>query len=230
MLGTNALYAGAILSLDVSTETTVTVHTGDTLAFHLLTWNFAKNATRYNVPALPSDINFAFVTAPVGVAGEFAARLESEDGSATAALGDLKFTPGFFTSSGYTGDVSTLQGYLHLSPQLSQSLFEPGSIVIALENLGPNLELGLAPYILRQNMYASLSAGRLSVGALPGWVELEEPQNQMRLSVFDASETFGAVAEVPEPGSMSLLVGGGVILCALSALLGQFSQRRGKNR
>ncbi len=221
----NAVHAGAIRSLDVSTETTITVHGGDTLVYHLFTWNFARNAARFNVPAFPADLNFALVTGPAGVAGEFAATVESEDGSVTTAIGNLAFSPGFFTSSGYSGEVSTLQGHLHLSPALSQSLFESGSIEIALRNLGPDLELGIAPYVLRQAMFLNLSVGHLSVGALPGWVELEEPQNQLRSSVIGAPTVFGGVAEVPEPGSKGLLLGGGVILCGLSVLLGRFSDR-----
>jgi len=225
ILGSNALYGGAIRDLDVSSETTTTVRSGGTLVFHLLTGNFARSAERFNLPAFPADLNFALITAPVGAAGEFTATVESEDRSVAAAIGNLKFSSGFFTSSGYSGEVSTLQGYLHLSPQLSQSLFESGSIAIALQNLGSDMELGLAPYVLRQDMFVSLSAGRLSVGALPGWVELQEPQNHIRLSVFGQEKVSDAMAEVPEPDSRGLMVAAGIILCALSVLAGQFSHR-----
>ena len=223
--GHHALLASSISSIDVSTEEAITVHTGDTLVFHLFTWNFGRNAAMFDLPAFPADLTFAMVTAPVGWTGEFAATLESEDRSVNAAIGDLKFNPGFFTSSGYSGEVSSLQGYLHLSPQLSRSIFQAGSIVIALQNLGPDLELGLSPYFLRQNMFVSLSVGRLSVGALPGWVELEEPQNPLRLSDFGGPETFQGATDVPEPGPKGLLLAGGTILCGISILLRQFTQR-----
>ncbi|MEO8371847.1 MAG: hypothetical protein ABI806_21855 [Candidatus Solibacter sp.] len=224
ILGGNALYGGTIHDLDVSAETTLTVRSGDTLVFHLFTWNFARTAERLDLPATPTDLSFALVTAPAGMAGEFSATLESEDRSVTAQIGNLTFSPGFFTSSGYSGEVSTLQGHLHLSPRLSQSLFESGSIAIALQNLDADMEIGLPPYVLRQNMFVSLSAGRLSVGALPGWVELQAPQNQLHLSVFELEPEYATAAEVPEPASMGLLVAGGLILCALSVLLRQFSR------
>jgi hypothetical protein len=228
LAGGDALHAGTIRTQDISAETITTVHSGDTLLFQLFTWNFGRNTERFNVPALPADLNFVLVTSPLDAAGEFAATLESEDRSVTAAIGEVQFSRGFFTSSGYSGEVSTLQGYLHLAPLLSQSLFEAGSIVIALENLGPDLEIGLSPYVLRQNMFVSVSVGRLSVGALPGWVELEEPQKQLRSSVFGAGESLPGVAETPEPDSRGLSVAGGLILCALSVLLRQFSRRRGQ--
>jgi len=135
-----------------------------------------------------------------------------------------------FTSSGYSGEVSTLQGYLHIAPMLSQPLFESGSIAIALRNLGPDIELGLSSYALRQNLFVSLSAGRLSVGALPGWVELEEAQNQRGLSFLDAQEGPGDGAEIPEPGSRRLLLGGWGIICGLSVLLRQIARDGRQNR
>jgi len=64
------------------------------------------------------------------------------------------------------------------------------------------------------------------VGALPGWVELQEPQNQLRLSVFELEPASATAASVPEPGSKGLLIAGGLILCALSVLLRQFSRWR----
>jgi len=218
------LHAGSIHTPDLSTETTATVRTGDTLIFHLFTWNFAGNTARLNLPSFPADLTFALVTAPLDAVGEFAVTLESEDRSVTAAIGDLRFNPGFFTSSGYSGEVSTLQGHLHLAPLLSQSLFESGSIVIALENLGPDLELGLPPYRLGQNVFVSLSVGRLSVGALSGGVELEKPRNQMRSGDLASSAVLDEGADVPEPDSRVLFGEGGLILCALSALLRQFSR------
>jgi len=226
IMGGNALHGGTIRDLDVSAEPTMTVHSGDTLVFHLFTWNFARNAERVNLPAFPADLSFALVTAPVEAAGEFAATLESEDRSVTAAIGNLTFSRGFFTSSGYSGEVSTLKGNLHLSPKLSQSLFESGSIVIALQNLGTDLDIGLSPYVLRQDLFVSLSVGRLSVGALPGWVELQEPQNQLRLSVFGPEPAGATAAGVPEPNSRGFLIAGGLILCALSVLSRQFSRWR----
>jgi hypothetical protein len=223
MFGANGLQAAAIANLDVSAETVQAVHTGDRLIFHLYTSNFAKNAARFDLPAFPADLSFALVTAPLVEAAEFAVTLESEDRLVTAAFRDLRFTPGILKSSAYSGDVSTLQGYLHLSPLLSESIFESGSIAIVLENLGPEIEIGLASSLLRQDLYVGLSVGSLSVGALPGWVELEAPQNQRTRAIFGVAEAVAAPAEVPEPRPGVLIFAGAAILCVRRWYYWQFS-------
>ena len=132
----------------------------------------------------PTDVSFALVSAPLSVAGGFAATLESADRTVSVAFGNLTFGPGHFQGSGYAGEVSTLQGYLHLSPLLSEALFSAPSAVIALRNEGPDVTVGLAPYLLRQDLYASLSGGPLSVGAIPGSVDLESQENPVNLKDF----------------------------------------------
>jgi hypothetical protein len=204
----------ADLAADLSAETSVTVHTGDTLVFHLLTWNYGLDAAAFGLAQYPTDVNFALASAPLGAVGEFAAMLESADRTVSAGFGDLTFGPGYFQGSGYAGEVSTLHGFLHLAPQLSEELFSTASVVIALRNQGPDVTLGLAPYLLRQDLFASLSGGPLSVGTLPGLVNLD-------------GESLGAAAPVPEPQAGGLLLGGGVLLCGLSALLARVSRARG---
>jgi hypothetical protein len=227
MLTAQAASAATIdLSADLSAETSVTVHTGDTLVFQLLTWNYGLNGAAFGLPQYPTDVNFALASAPLGAVGEFAATLESADRTVSAGFGDLTFGPGYFQGSGYKGEVSTLHGFLHLAPRLSEELFGTASIVIALRNKGPDVTLGLAPYLLRQDLFAGLSGGPLSVGALPGLVELEEPTNQVGLVNLDG-DSLGAAAPVPEPQAGGLLLGGGVLLCGLSALLARVSRARG---
>ena len=51
-------------TIDVSAETSAVVHTGDTLVFHLLTWNFGVNAAAFGLPEYPTEVNFALVSAP----------------------------------------------------------------------------------------------------------------------------------------------------------------------
>src|SRR6185369_16126239 len=154
-------------TIDVSADTSAIVRTGDTLVFHLLTWNYAVDAAAFGLPLYPSEVSFALVSAPLGVWGEFAATLESADRGVSVAFGDLAFCPGYSQGSGYTGHVSTLQGRLSLSTLQSEVLFSSASTVIALRNQGPDVEMGLTPYALRQNLYASLTRGPLSVGAAP---------------------------------------------------------------
>lgn len=214
-------------TIDVSTETSLMMRTGDTLVFHLFTWNFGVNAAAFSLPVYPADVSFALASAPLSGAERFAATLESEDRTVSVAFGNLTFSPGRFHGSGYAGEVSTLEGYLHLSPLLSGELFSTPSAVVALRNEGPDVTVGLAPYVLRQDLYGSLSGGPLSVGAIPGWVDLESPVNRGLPMNSGEAVNFAAAAEVPEPRSGRLLLVGGVLLCGLSLLLARFSRGRG---
>ena len=186
-------------TIDVSADTSAIVRTGDTLVFHLLTWNYAVDAAAFGLPLYPSEVSFALVSAPLGVDGVFAATLESADRGVSVAFGDLDFTPGYFQGSGYTGDVSTLQGRLSLSPLLSKVLFSSTSAVIALRNEGPEVEVGLAPYSLRQDLYASLSGGPLSVGAVTGSVDLEGRVNRARIKFLRNDEPWRPIRRFRNP-------------------------------
>lgn len=214
-------------TIDISRETSAVVRTGDTLVFHMFTWNFGVNAASLGLPVNPTDVSFAFVSAPLSGAGTFAATLESADRAVSVAFGNPTFSRGSFQGSGYAGEVATLQGYLHLSASLSEALFGAQSAVIALRNEGPDVTVGLAPYLLRQGVYASLSGGPLSVGATPGWVDLESPENAVRPMNPRGAMSFAADSDVPEPGSGALLLGGAVLLCGLSAVLARGSRGRG---
>jgi hypothetical protein len=214
-------------TLDVSSETSIVVHAGDTLIFQLLTGNFGVNAARQNQSPYPTEVNFALVSAPLSDAAEFAASVESADGTVSVALDNLAFGPGNLQSSGYTGAVSVLQGALHLSSLLdSAQLFSGSSVVIDLLNEGPDVTVSLAPYLLRQDLFASLSGGPLSVGAITGSVELESPDQPLNSEHFGGRMTLEADSEVPEPQTFELLFGGGALLCGLSAVLARVSRRR----
>jgi hypothetical protein len=213
-------------TIDVSSQTSAVVHTGDALVFQLLSWNFAVDATAFGMPANPTDVNFALVSAPLGGAGEFAATLESADRSVSVPFGDLTFGTGYFQGSGYTGAVSTLQGYLSVSPVLSEGIFNGSSAFIVLRNAGPDVTLGLASYGFRQDLYANLSEGPLSVGVLPGLVDLETRTSQAHLTNLGGTAGLAAGSQVPEPRSGRLLVGGGALLCVLSALLARLSRSK----
>jgi hypothetical protein len=213
-------------TLDVSAETTIEMHTGDTLIFQLLTWNFRVNAARLNQPLYPTDVNFALVSAPLSGAAGFAATLESADGTVSVALDNLTFGPGRLQSSGYTGAVSVLKGHLNLSLLDSAALFSASSVVIALQNEGPDVTVGLAPYLLQQDLYASLSGGPLSVGAIPGSVGLESQDRPVNSMDFGGAVILAADSEVPEPQTGALLFGGGALLCGLSAVLARVSRAR----
>jgi hypothetical protein len=213
-------------TLDVSSQTSVVVPTGDTLVFELLTGSFGVNAAAFGLPVDPTAVSFDLVSAPLSIAGGFTAALESSDLAVSVAFGSLSYGSGFIQGSEYTGAVSTVQGYLQLSPLLSEGLFGDGSAFLTLRNTGPDVTVGLSPYTLRQDMYASLSGGPLSVGAAPGVVDLDSPGNAVSFLELGGAANFGTQS-VPEPGSGGLLLGGGVLLCGLSALLARVSRGRG---
>jgi hypothetical protein len=213
-------------TLDVSSETSVVVHAGDTLIFQLLTGSFGVNAALQDQSPYPTDVNFALVSAPLSDSAGFAASVESADGTLSFALDNLTFGLGNLQSSGYTGAVSVLQGALHLSSPLdSAQLFGGSSVIIALLNEGPDVTVGLAPYLLRQDLFAGLSGGPLSVGAITASVELESPDKPLNLKRFGVMGP-SADSAVPEPQTFGLLFGGGALLCGLSALLARVSRRR----
>ena len=207
-------------TIDVSSAASTVVRTGDTLAFQLLTWNYGVNAAAVGLPQYPTAISFDLVSALLSVEGGFSATLESADRAVSVGFGSLTFGPGFIQSSEYTGAVSTVQGYLQLSPLLSEALFSAGSAVIALHNDGPDVTLGLAPFVLRQDLYSSLSGGPLSVGPLPGPVNLESPDNGVVRPLELGTDA------VPEPRSGGLFLGGGALLCGLSIILARVSRGR----
>ena len=119
-------------TVDVSSETSTVVHTGDTLAFELLTWNYGVNAASFGLPIYPTDVNFELVSAPLSMAGGFAVTLESADQTVSVSFASLSFGPGYIQGSGYTGGVSAVQGFLQLSPSLAEALFGGGSAFIDL--------------------------------------------------------------------------------------------------
>jgi hypothetical protein len=217
---------GGAATIDISAETSVTVHTGDTLVFQLLTSSFGASAAKFGVPAQVTDIFFAFASTPLSDGGTFAATLESADGSASASFGDLTFVTGSWLQSIlYPGEVSTLEGYLHLSAECSAAIFSAPSVDIALQNEGSDVAVGLAPYSLRQSVFAGLSAGPLSVGAIPASVTLESQDKLFNLMDFRPSPDLSDGTDAPEPRTWGLLSCGGVLLCALSRVLARLSRR-----
>ena len=166
LLASPLLPAGTIF--DVSSNTSTLISSGDTLSFQVLSGNFAGTALSFGQSIYPDTVSFSLVTAAVVGAGTFAASLQSSGGDVSVALDHpIGFTPGIISKSGYSGAVSTLNGYLTLSPTLSERLFSSLPELV-LTYSGPDLTLGLDSYTLRQEMQVSLGGGPLAVGALQG--------------------------------------------------------------
>ena len=209
---------------DVSSDTTTLVGTGDTLFFHVYTWNYGLHATDAGLPLYPADLQFALVSDVGSIGATFGATLESPGGDVSVSFGNLTFGAGSFTGSDYAGADATLQGYLHVSPAIGSALFGDGSVVLALRNQGPAVPVGLPGYDLNQDMYTSLSGGQLDVGAIPGWVGQEK--QTVGFLDFGGALGFSDESGVPEPRTGALLVAGGMVLCGVSMALGRLSRHR----
>ena len=170
-----ALVAGPLSAAAIdSSGKTATLHSGDALAFQILTSNFGVHAAHYGLSPYPTDVDFIFVTAPLADAGSMSAVLESGDGAVSVAFGGpYFFAPGLYSSGPYSGAVSILEGHLHLDDAQSAAIFGSGTATLVLTDEGGDLELGLAPNPLRRDLFVSLSSGELSVGAISGTVAAE---------------------------------------------------------
>ena len=167
-------------TIDVSAETSAMVRTGDTLVFHLLTWNFGVNAAAFGLPAYPSDVNFALVSAPLGGAGEFAATLESADRGSVGSVRRPDFRPGLFPGEWVYGRCFDAPGP---PAPVAAAIRKYYSVLLVRRHRFTQRRAGChggpgTLYLLRQNLYASLTGGPLSVGAVPGSVDLESRVNR----------------------------------------------------
>ena len=192
-------------TIDVSTQASVFLGTGDALSFTVPSWNFGIDAAKFGLAEYPTQVGFMFASLPEGSPGQFEVVLESGDGSVSVSFGTpLSFTSGIFQGTGYGGAVSVLDGSLQISEALSQQLFGSSAAVLMLLNTGPAVTVGLPPYGLQRDMNVSLGGGGLSVGARLGGVALMDSESDP--------------AEAPESNSGVLLLGGGALLWALARL------------
>lgn len=193
LLAATPLGAGTV---EASHAATALLGPGDSLVFGIPSWNYTAQAARFGSPMNPTGVSFMLISAPSDVPALFEAELQTADGSFSLTFGTpLSFSPGYLSSSSYSGTVSTLGASFHLSAQESQRIFDGSGAELALRNLGPAVLLGLPPNTFQQDLFVSLSGGPLSVGALHGAV-LQE-----------------TAAAAPEPHSGAFLLAGGVLLC-----------------
>jgi hypothetical protein len=200
-------------TIDVSTQVSASLNTGDAFSFTVPSWNFGIDAAHYGLPEYPTSVRFVFVTASEDSLAQFEAVLVSGDGSVSVSFGaPLSFVPAMFQGSTYSGAVSVLEGSLQISETGSQQLFGSSPAVLILLNTGPALTLGLPPYTLQQDLNVSLGDSGLSVGARLGGVALMDASDPP-----DPPDPADP-ADAPEPRSGLLLLGGGALLWALSRL------------
>jgi hypothetical protein len=116
----------------------------------------------------------------------------------TTSRSHCSFNRVWFDCWNYFGPISTLGGSLSFLPAQSPSLFQSAAALLYIEDLGGDVTLGLPPYTLNEDVYASVGGGFISVGA------------------FARSM---AQAPVPEPASWVLSLSGALSLCLAAACL-----------
>ncbi len=171
----------------------------------------------------PDSIDFTFASAPVSVAGQFTATLESADGTVAAEFPNaLSWGDGDTHTSGYSGPVSAVVGSLALSDALSQAVFSNSEAELILTYTGLDVDVGMQGDTLRQDLAVSLSGGPLSIGGMVNSVALDSPSDEGGMIVKATQESVAA-----EPNSSVLILAGGV-LCLVAGALKRIPKRRGR--
>ena len=188
--------------INVTNQTTASLATDDALFFTLATSGFAADAKAFELSPYPSVVSFSFVTSSPAPGGLFDAMLETPNGSVSAMFPDpLEFIPAQYQGTYYSGPVGEIESSLTLSSALSQQLFSGGSVVLVLQNLGPEATVGLSSYTSPHDLTVSLSTGGMTVGAPAVEAGLDDPPPP---------------GEAPEPGTGCLLAAAALMSCGLS--------------
>jgi hypothetical protein len=195
--------------VDVSNDTAQVLNTQDQLLFTLSDLSYQVQAARRGLSPYPVHIAFQLISEPQSRAGDFTAVLESADGSVAVDFpGSFAWLPGRCQSSGYTGPVSALYGSLDLPAGLAAELFSGSFVVLALENQGGPVTVGLPAYKLGTDLSMSFSAAGLGVSAPVVRTEYQDPP-----------------AAAPEPNSGGALLVVGAFLCAAGKVLNRVRLR-----
>jgi hypothetical protein len=197
-------------TIDVSSQTTQELQSGDSLVFLFADSSYAQQASSMGIGSSPLQISFNLISSPIDSVGQFTAALESMDGSASALFpGSITWTNGVVQTSGYSGQASVLSDSVTLSSSLSREIFSGSEAELALTYTGPDITVGVPGYSLQNDLTISLAGGSLSIGARNNAVALVS-----RVPVVTA----------PEPGSIVLLIAAGLLMCAISTTLKRFAR------
>jgi hypothetical protein len=224
------LYAGMV---DVSSQSSVALHDGDTLTFAISAFSYRVHAPEFGAPADPPFLSFSLLTAPLMGALDLSFSLESYDGGVSAPVTDTSLAAGYFQGSLYQGPVTTEYGSLALSPELSNQIFAGPAVFLVVKDIGGDVSLGLPSYSLLQSLEVGLSGGGFNVGGTVAAVTLEQAPLLLSEDLFtgplgvrpsfltDGLDSGDPQPDAPEPRPGALLALGGALL----GLLAHFSKR-----
>jgi hypothetical protein len=197
-------------TIDVSSQTTQELQSGDSLVFLFADTSYAQRASSMGMASSPLQIFFNLISAPIASAGQFTAALKSMDGSDSAPFpGSLTWSNGVVQTSGYSGQASVLSDSLTLSSALSREIFAGSEAELALTYTGPDITVGLPGHSLQHDLTVSLAGGPLSIGAVNSAVSLVRRV---------------PVVATPEPGTAALVFAAGLLMCAVSLALKRFAR------
>jgi hypothetical protein len=191
------LYAGTI---DVSSQSLVTLENGNTLTYAISAWSYEVHAAALGGPADPAYLSFSLLTDPLLNGLDLGFSLESYDGDVSVAVNDTVVLPGYLEGALYQGPITMDSGSMTLTPELSSQLFSGPAVLLVVQDLGGDVTLGIPPYELLQSLEVSLSGDVFSVGGTVAAVTFDPP----------------APPDAPEPQSGVLLALGGACLCLLA--------------
>jgi hypothetical protein len=194
-------------AIDVSSQTTLMLQSGDALGFLFTDSSFARFASGLGMSPYPSEIFFNLMSAPVGAPGQFTIELQSVDGSVSSAIaGPVEWTTGMVQTAQYSGSASVLMDNLTLANTLSQGIFAGSDAELVLTYAGPDITVGLPGYTLEHDLSVTLAGGPLTIGAMNYGVTLDN-------------------TTAPEPEA-ALTFGAGLLLCAISFAMKRYRRSR----
>jgi hypothetical protein len=198
-------------TIDVTASNSTTLATGNTLLVTFLTKGIAS-ALNYSPSGVALYFSLETSAAPAGT--ELGASLASDNGAYAASMaGTMSLASGSYTTNSLSVPVSVYSGRLLLTQAQAQALVDAGTATLTLENLGPDVLLGLTSQStiaqeVNVGVSSSLSGSTRSSGLMTLSVQLDPPSSGAAGSTAQALR--GVV--VPEPGTAALFgLGAGLL-------------------
>jgi hypothetical protein len=197
----------------ITSPQTLTLNTGDSLAFTFSESSYSANAERFGASTNPSGIRFAFTTASLEGWFDFEATLRSYDGATEILFDNEGVADGYFAGTYYRGAVSVASASTKLSAEEAAAIFARPAAVLSFQNTGAAVTLGLPPYSLAQDMLVSLSGslesgGDFSVGGQVTSVSLNRARASDSPATVDIFSPQAVRADAPEPQTWLLFSAG----------------------